>query len=367
MKAPRFWYQPEGRAARLLAPFEKLYRAGAVLRRFFAKPYRASIPVICIGNVVAGGSGKTPTALALAELLLKQGHKPVFVTRGYGGSQRGPLRVDAAHHGADDVGDEALLLLRVAPVYIGCDRAATIREAEKEASHIILDDGLQNPHIQPSTALLVMDGAVGLGNGHMIPAGPLREPLAEAMQRVDAVLVVGGDLISSPPLAGLMRQHQVENERGLVNTGASVDQPPPPPPASGVGASMAHNSFIQECNKPILHAHLQPVLPVDFPRQDQFLAFAGIGRPEKFYDLCRKAGLTLAATRDFADHHPFTRSELDDLQNQARALGAHLLTTEKDYVRLHPAIRAHILTFPIRLVFDDKDAIEAFVAGHFHA
>lgn len=318
MRAPQFWYQPEGRLARALAPLEKAYRFGAALRRFFARPYRAGVPVICVGNVTAGGSGKTPTALALAALLQQRGHKPVFVTRGYGGAQRGPLRVDAAHHSAEDVGDEALLLLRQAPVWIGRDRAAAIREAEKNASHIILDDGLQNPHIAPDLSLLVMDGAAGLGNGHMIPAGPLREPLAEALRRVAAVLVVGD--------------------------GPAGD-------------------WEKTCAKPVLRARLQPVIPADFPRDEKFLAFAGIGRPEKFYALCRKEGLTLAATKEFADHHPFTQGELDRLEQKARNLGARLLTTEKDFVRLPAYFRTRVLTFPIRLEFEDNAAMERLLTS----
>jgi tetraacyldisaccharide 4'-kinase len=316
MKAPSFWYRAEGFEARLLAPLEHFFRAGAALRRFFANPYQAKAPVICIGNVVAGGAGKTPTALALAALLQKQGHRPVFVTRGYGGAERGPLRVDSARHSAADVGDEALLLARQAPVWIGRDRAAAIREAEKTASHVILDDGLQNPNIKPDVSLLVMDGAAGLGNGHMIPAGPLREPFADALRRVDAVLVVG---------------------QGLEQASASF-------------------------GKPVLRASLQPAIPDDFPREAKFLAFAGIGRPEKFYALCRKEGLTLAATKDFADHHPFTQAELQSLARKAETLGARLLTTEKDFARLPAAVRARVLTFPIQLKFSDIAAVELMLA-----
>jgi tetraacyldisaccharide 4'-kinase len=317
MKAPEFWYRAEGREAQLLAPFEKLYRAGAWLRRCFARPYRAGVPVICVGNVVAGGSGKTPAALAIAALLQKRGHRPVFVTRGYGGAQKGPLRVDAAHHSAEDVGDEALLLLRQAPVWIGRDRAKAMREAEKTGTHIILDDGLQNPNILPDVALLVMDGATGIGNGHLIPAGPLREPLGEALRRVTAVLVVGeGDI-----------------------------------------------QELADCDKFVLRALLRPEIPADFPRDAKFLAFAGIGRPEKFYALVRAEGLTLTATRDFADHHPFRQGELDSLEQQARSLGAKLLTTEKDFVRLPPYFRARVLSFPVHLEFEDSAAVEKLIAA----
>ena len=314
MKAPKFWYAPDSIKARLMTPLAYAFQAGALIRRVLARPYRASIPVICVGNVVAGGSGKTPTALALAALLQKHGQKPVFVTRGYGGAQKGPLRVDDAHHGPIDVGDEALLLSRQAPVWIGRNRVKAIREAEKFASHIIMDDGLQNPHIKPHLSLLVIDGAVGFGNGQMIPAGPLREPLSQALDRVAALLVVGDEKID------------------------------------GHG-------------KPLFRARLTPVIPDMFPRDASFLAFAGIGRPEKFYALCRKAGLKIAATKDFADHHSFSLKELEALDQKARSLGARLLTTEKDFVRLPPHFRKRVTTFPIQLEFADAEAVTKLLAA----
>ena len=349
MKAPAFWYQTESFAARVLLPFSYLYRLAAWLRGFRAKPYQANVPVICVGNVTAGGSGKTPTALALAALLQKQGHKPVFVTRGYGGSQHGPLRVDITHHIATNVGDEALLLVRQAPVWIGRNRAAAIQQAEKEATHIILDDGLQNPHIKPDLSLLVMDREMGIGNGHMIPAGPLREPLAEALQRVTAIVMVGEENRSKSggiplPLAGGARG-------GLGNRSTLFTSPPSVPPASGRDAYA----------KPILHARFHPLLPSDFPRTAKFFAFAGIGRPEKFYALCRKEELKLVATQDFADHHLFTEKDLQALKQKAKTLGATLLTTEKDFVRLPENFKANVLTFPIRLEFEDGAIIEALL------
>lgn len=317
MKAPKFWYQPDSPWINWLAPFEKLFYMLAKVRRLLALPYKAGIPVICVGNVVVGGSGKTPTALALAALLQQQGHKPVFVTRGYGGAQKGPLLVDPIHHNAEDVGDEALLLHRQAPVFIGRNRAKVIREAEKIATHIILDDGLQNPFIKPTLSLLVIDGAVGIGNGHVMPAGPLREPLEDALQRVAAVLVVGD----------------------------------------------SQKDWEASCTKLILRANLETNIPADFPRKEKFLAFAGIGRPDKFYAVCRTEGLDLVATKDFADHHPFRQSELDRLDRNARKLGAHLLTTEKDYVRLPEYFRARVMTFPVRLVFEDVAAIEKLISS----
>ena len=199
--------------------------------------------MICVGNLTVGGAGKTPVALALAALLRRAGHQPIFVSRGYGGSAKGPLRVDAGVDRAAKVGDEALLLVQSAPTVVGRDRAAAIRLAEQEGSCIILDDGLQNPHIAPNCKLLVVDAAAGFGNGYVLPAGPLRESLQQALPRIDAVIMVG--------------------------EGAA--------PADFQG-------------KPVFRARLMPQLPRDFLPQRNYFAFAGIGRPEKFYTTAREAG-----------------------------------------------------------------------------
>jgi tetraacyldisaccharide 4'-kinase len=310
MKAPAFWYQPDGKLACRLAPLEKAYAWGAAVRKHFAQPYRAKVPVICVGNVTAGGAGKTPTALALAELLIADGNKPAFVSRGYGGTQHRPLLVDPQHHDAESVGDEALLLAKIAPTWIAYDRVAAIRKAEQWATHIILDDGLQNPNLLPDVSFLVMDGVVGIGNGHIIPVGPLREPFEDAQKKASAVLVVG------PTLQGL--------------------------------------TF----SKPVLSAQLQPVVAVGFPRDKKFLAFAGIGRPQKFYDVCRAEGLHIVATQNFGDHHFFTSTELAKLMEKAKKFGAELLTTEKDHVRMPSVVQPRVLTFPVRLKFDDVDAVK---------
>lgn len=320
MKAPSFWYQPRGRLSRALTPLGAIWKAGAALRRTMASPYKAKVPVICVGNIVAGGSGKTPTALALGRMLRDGGHKPVFVTRGYGGQEPGPLRVDTLVHTAFDVGDEALLLAQVAPTWIGCDRAAAIREAEQYGTHIILDDGLQNPSVRPDVSLLVIDAAVGLGNECLIPAGPLRETLDEALKRIQAVILIGED------------------------------------DTTGMAARIHH---------PVLCARLEAALPENFPRHEKFLAFAGIGRPEKFYELCRHTGLNLMHTRDFPDHHLFSDAELAALQKQAAGLGARLLTTEKDAVRLPPVVRDQVLTLPVRLVFKEPDIAKEMLASAF--
>jgi tetraacyldisaccharide 4'-kinase len=316
MQAPEFWYQSSGMWAGVLSPLSLLYKAAGLLRRAAANPYQSKIPIICVGNIVSGGSGKTPTALALAALLKQQGHKPVFVTRGYGGSEAGPLRVDPAIHSAMQVGDEALLLARTATIWIGRDRTAAIRKAETEASHIILDDGLQNPYVKPDLSFLIIDAIVGFGNGHILPAGPLRETLDDVLPRIHAILVVG------------------------TNT---KDVLPPNLPVS------------------VLKAHLEPTLADDFRKDVKYFVFAGIGRPEKFYAACRGAGLNIVGTRDFPDHHTFTSQELDDLQRVAKSQEAYLLTTEKDVVRIPAPIRTQIKTFPVNLEFDDVGAVKQLI------
>ena len=311
MKAPRFWFQPLGMSAALLTPFGQCFRIGGKIRSLGKTPYLAKAPVICIGNVVAGGSGKTPVALTLARLLLAKGAKPVFVTRGYGGQEKGPLRVDLEHHTANDVGDEPLLLARVAPCWIGRDRAATVREAEKDATHILLDDGLQNPTIFKTASLLVIDGAVGIGNSQIIPAGPLRETLGDALQRVNAAVMIGEDATGLTP----------------------------------------------RLTKPVLRAHLEPRLPADFPRGKEFFAFAGIGRPEKFYASCRAIGLNIVSTYDFPDHYMFTQKDLSAFAEHARVRKLQLITTEKDWVRLPLNFRNQVAVFPVELVFEDAGAV----------
>ncbi len=321
MKTPRFWYPEnpaeESAAPFLLSPFSLLFAAGARVRRALAfRPYRAKIPVICLGNAVAGGAGKTPAALALARMLKDRKLAPVFVTRGYGGTGK-LARVDLAYHGAKEVGDEALLLAEEAPTWVARDRRAALREAEKEGSVIIMDDGLQNPHIAPSASLLVIDGEVGIGNGRLIPAGPLRESIDHIVMRTTAVLIVG------------------ENDR------------------QGLGARI---------KAPLFRARLRPHLPPDFPRAARFVAFAGIARPQKFYATARAAGLRVVATHDFADHRVYSAADIAALRKEADAQGALLLTTEKDAVRLPPSFRKDVLALPVRLAFESPQTEKSLIS-----
>ena len=255
MRAPDFW-QRRGFASAMLAPLGALYGASVAWKARQAKPYRAGARVLCVGNLTAGGSGKTPVALAIGARLKARGARVFFLTRGYGGSEAGPLEV-APSHTAAQVGDEALLLARSAPTIVARDRAAGAALAEKSgADVIVMDDGHQNFALAKDLSLVVVDGETGFGNGRMIPAGPLREPVAQGLARADAVVIMQD---GNPDLAGY--------------------------------------------GGPRLRARLLPK-NAEFPRQQVF-AFAGIGRPEKFVTSLKEAGAIVTGTQFFPDHHPF--------------------------------------------------------------
>ena len=320
MKAPAFWWTEERTpAARLLAPAGAIYGA-LTAARMGRTGASARVPVLCVGNLVAGGAGKTPAALALGRLLQERGHRPAFLSRGYGrarsGRARAVLAVDAATHTADVVGDEPLLLAQVAPTFVAADRRLAAREAvARGADMLILDDGLQNPALRKDWTLAVADGASGLGNGLCLPAGPLRAPVARQWPFVSMLCVIGPG----------------EPGRALARI------------AAGAGV-------------PVVTARLDadPAVLAGLAGR-RLLAFAGIGRPEKFYATLRDAGLQLAATRSFPDHHRFRPGELHDLAREASDRGALLVTTAKDRVRLPPDHPAQAV--PVRLAFDRPAAL----------
>ncbi|WP_237477743.1 tetraacyldisaccharide 4'-kinase [Lichenibacterium dinghuense] len=317
MRAPGFWWRARpGLAARALAPVGAILGAVAA-RRMARAGERAGVPVVCVGNFTAGGAGKTPVAAEILRQLVAAGHEPAVLSRGYGGAgAAAPVRVDPARHGAGAVGDEPLLLARVAPCYVGADRPAAARAAlAAGATVLVMDDGLQNPSLAKDLRIAVVDGAVGTGNGLCLPAGPLRAPMARQWGTVDLVVVVGagepGRAVAAE--AGLRR---------LPVLRAAVE-----PDARALGALAGRRLF----------------------------AFAGIGRPEKFFDTLAEAGLEVAGTRAFPDHHAFTAAERDALLAAAAAAGAALVTTEKDRVRLPADFPAAAL--PIRLAFDDPETL----------
>ena len=315
MRAPDFWYRDESLSAELLAPFAAAYDLAGRLRQAVARPTRLDLPVLCVGNLVAGGAGKTPVALDLARRLQALGAAPHVISRGYGGRAVGPLRVDPAQHEAGEVGDEPLLLARVAPTWIARNRVAGGRAAlEAGAGCLLLDDGFQNPGLAKDLSLVVVDAEVGFGNGLLLPAGPLRERVARGLGRCDAVVLLG------------------EDRRGLS-----------PQVPSGL---------------PLLRARLVPATGGESLAGRRVLAFAGIGRPAKFFSTLEALGATLVATQSFADHHPYAAAEIESLIAEAEAADALPVTTEKDAVRLPEALRSRVEVLSVELAWSDEAAVE---------
>lgn len=312
MRAPGFWYQPPGILARVLQPLGWVY-ATATARRVAQPGFRADVPVICVGNLNAGGTGKTPTVIALLERLSARGIMAHVVLRGHGGRLTGPVRVGA--HTAADVGDEPLLLANFAPVWVARDRAAGARAAQVGAQVVILDDGFQNPSVIKDLSIVVVDADKGFGNGLCLPAGPLREPVDAGLARADMLLSIG----DATAQAGFGAQRMMPHVRGA----------------------------------------LQPLATGMDWQGTRLLAFAGIGHPEKFFATLTAQGAILARTVALDDHQPLTEALLARMVADARSLGAQLVTIEKDAVRLPPDYQGQVMVLPIRLVLDDWGVVDA--------
>jgi tetraacyldisaccharide 4'-kinase len=329
LRTPRDWYRRDRRRGLLqlwTAPISWIWAKVTAGRISRATPARVGIPIICVGNLTVGGAGKTPIVRELTRILSERGLQAAVLARGHGGHLAGPVKVDPSIHTAADVGDEPLMLAAEAPVWVSRDRPAGARAAVADGAQvIIMDDGHQNPSLAKALSLVVVDGETRdgewpFGDGSVIPAGPMREPLDVGLSRADAVIVLlPSDLTDADPeLLALF-----------------------------VG-------------KPVLIARLEPAEP---PPPGPQVAFAGIGKPWKMERTVRAAGCDLVDFAPLADHEAASERFLAFVADRAAALGAGLIASEKDWVKLGPAWRERVTPFRVRARFEDEAAIEALLPG----
>lgn len=316
MRPPLFWNRSRGMASRLLAPLEWVW-ASTTRRRLKNGPWeKLDVPIICVGNINVGGTGKTPTVIALLEILANLRISAHVVSRGHGGSEVGPLQVNERTHTSSQVGDEPLLISAFGPCWVAKDRTEGAKAAIKAGAQIILmDDGFQNPSLFKDLSLVVVDAEIGFGNGRVIPAGPLREPLADGLSRADIVVPIGS------PAAQKRITAQIDN--------------------------------------PVWSGELRPLETGMDWTVTRFIAFAGIGRPGKFFTTLENLGANIVATHAFPDHAPYSNAILQRLSAEAKANSAQLVTTEKDMARLPVAFRREVLALPVRLVFNDPEVAKS--------
>lgn len=313
MQTPEFWTK-RGFLSSILQPFAAIY-ATATARRLKSRiPYKAECPVICIGNLTAGGTGKTPVSLSIAELLHSMGKNPYFISRGYGGALRNVI-VNPKVHTPQQVGDEPLLLAEAAPAVVNPDRAGAAKLAISDgADCLVMDDGFQNPTLHKDLSFLVFDGNYGIGNGRVIPAGPLREPFDKGIKRAQAVIILGED------------KKQIASQTDL----------------------------------PIFYGEIKEENPETTNRN--IVAFCGIGHPEKFFASLSKCGFNINRNFSFPDHHFYTHAELNSLIDFAQKNNLDIYTTSKDFVKIPPELRSHFKVLKIKIWWHNENALQNFLA-----
>ena len=311
MKTPIFW-EHDDLLAKVLTPLGELYAFATKLRLKLKKPKKVNIPVICIGNLTAGGTGKTPTAISLAIMLQNAGIYPNFISRGYHGTLQN-TQVNPLEHTPQQVGDEPLLLAHIAPTFINADRyQAALMAQSGSAECIIMDDGFQNPTLYKDLSFIVIDGNYGFGNHKCIPAGPLREHITDGLKRAQAALIIGDDLNIAATLP-------IPYFKGKI-----IPQKP----------TLTNNKIV---------------------------AFAGIGRPEKFYTSLQELGIEIIKTYDFPDHHYYTQKELQEIINFATENQAEIITTSKDFVKIPTALQSHFKVLKIKIEWEKEDELQNFM------
>ena len=321
MYTPKFWgLSKPSFSARLLIPAAYIYSLVSSIQRTYVRPKKINIPVICIGNLTAGGAGKTPTAIAISKIIKQSGGHPHFLTRGYGGKEKGPLLVNRKEHSASNVGDEALLLARHAPTWIGRNRYTSAQAAVANgASILIMDDGFQNTSLKKDISLVVIDGGFGFGNECIIPAGPLREPIAQGLNRSNAILIIGTHKVNL--------NHSISAYNGLL-----------------------------------LRAEMIPSMESYKLREKAVIAFAGIGRPQKFFDTLESIGCEIIDRIPFPDHHRYSADEIMNLVENASKSGAIPVTTEKDWIRLPNESKQMITPVAVNLEWENLTDIEHMIS-----
>ena len=329
MRAPAFWYSDRRTITGIvLSPLGWLYGLVARLRGLVTNSRKARLPVICIGNFVAGGAGKTPVALAIAGLLGRERKSVGFLTRGYGGELSGPVSVLPDQHSSTDVGDEALLLAEICPAIVARDRRAGAEKLSQTGIDVILmDDGFQNPSLHKDLPLIVIDHSQGIGNGCIIPAGPLRAPLGDQISKAHGFIVIGGELV----------------DQALKNN-------------------------LQKSGKPVFSAHLKPAGNAPDLTDKKVIAFTGIGMPDKFFATLEKAGAQIIERIRFPDHHPFSQRDAQWLLDlHGDNAGCLLVTTTKDHIRLkgtgEACARLYQTSRPygVELEFDQEKSLMEFI------